>query len=345
MLGPQGGNFMFKFRLYSLLFLSLFFISSKFLSAQVLLGDQNVEANLDSHNVGHAEAFQVAAVASTPLNSLVVYVDQQSTASQIAIGLYDDIGGQPSTLLTQATFTPQTNAWNMVNVPTALLTGGTNYWIAVMGLRSGRAYFRTSSNTCNSVGSFLNQSTLPNTWSTQRTYGDCLLSAYGTSTVSVGSVFVSPSSVTLSVDATQQFTATVTGMTNTAVSWSATGGSISQNGLYTAPGTAGTYTVTATSIADPTQFNNATVTVTAPLQHMVTLTWTDITTPTVIGYNAYRATQPNGPYTIINTVLVASATYDDLNVQSGQTFYYVVTAVDSSGAESVYSNQAVAVVP
>src|SRR5215467_6276165 len=33
-LGPQGGNFMFKFRLYSLLFLSLFFISSKFLSAQ-----------------------------------------------------------------------------------------------------------------------------------------------------------------------------------------------------------------------------------------------------------------------------------------------------------------------
>jgi fibronectin type 3 domain-containing protein len=32
-------------------------------------------------------------------------------------------------------------------------------------------------------------------------------------------------------------------------------------------------------------------------------------------------------------------------VQSGQTYYYVVTAVDTSGAESVYSNQVQAIVP
>ena len=229
--------------------------------------------------------------------------------------------------------------------PPVLLTQSTSYWIAVLGVGTGRVYFRTSGNNCNSVGSSPNQPALPDTWSTQRSYGGCLLSAYGTSAVSVSSVSISPTSVTLSANATQQFTATVTGMTNTAVSWSATGGSISPSGLYTAPGTAGTYMVTATSVADPTQFDTASVTVTAPIQHSVTLNWTYSTTPTVIGYNVYRATQPNGSYAVINTGLVASATYDDLNVQSGQTYYYVATAVDSSGVESVYSNQATAMVP
>ena len=336
---------MFNFRVYALVFISFLSISSNFVSAQVLLGDQNVEANIDSHNAGRVEAFQVGAFASAPLNSLVLYVDQQSTASQITIGLYDDLGGQPSTLLTQATFTPQPNTWNMVNVPPVLLTQSTSYWIAVLGVGTGRAYFRASDNNCNSVGSAPNQATLPDTWSTQRFYGGCLLSAYGTSAVSVSSVSISPTSVTLPANATQQFTATVIGMTNTAVSWSATGGSISPSGLYTAPGTAGTYMVTATSVVDPTQFSTASVTVPAPIQHWVTLNWTYSTTPTVIGYNVYRATQPNGPYAMINTGLVASATYDDLNVQSGQTYYYVATAVDSSGVESVYSNQASAVVP
>ncbi len=62
---------------------------------------------------------------------------------------------------------------------------------------------------------------------------------------------------------TQQFTATVTGTTNTAVTWSATGGSISSSGLYTAPSTAGTYTVKVTSVADNTKSASATITVSA----------------------------------------------------------------------------------
>jgi len=334
-----------KSKLYLLVFLWYLFISSKLLSAQVLLGDQNVEATLDSHNIGRAEAFQVTPVTTAALNSLVLYVDQQSSASQISVGLYDDAGGQPSTLLTQATFTPQANAWNMVNVPTVLVNQGSNYWLVVLGLGGGRVYFRTTGNNCNSVGSSPNLTTLPNMWSTQRTYGGCLLSAYGTGAISVSSVSISPNSITLPVNATQQFTATVTGITNPAVSWSATGGSISMTGLYTAAATAGTYTVTATSMVDPTQFSTASVTVTPPVQYSVTLTWNYNTTPTVVGYNVYRASQQNGPYTIINTALIASAAYDDLNVQSGQTYYYVATAVDNNGVESTYSNEAVAVVP
>jgi hypothetical protein len=76
------------------------------------------------------------------------------------------------------------------------------------------------------------------------------------------SVSISPASTSLLVGGTQQFTATVTGTSNTSVTWSATAGTISSGGRYTAPSTAGTYTVRATSVADPTKSAPATVNVT-----------------------------------------------------------------------------------
>src|SRR5260370_32634136 len=61
----------------------------------------------------------------------------------------------------------------------------------------------------------------------------------------------------------QKCAATVSGTTNNAVTWSATGGSISSGRLYTAPSTAGAYTVKATSMADNTKSASATITVSA----------------------------------------------------------------------------------
>ncbi|MBU8898884.1 chitinase [Corallococcus sp. M34] len=79
-------------------------------------------------------------------------------------------------------------------------------------------------------------------------------------------VSVSPASLTLQAGQTGQFTATVAGSTNTAVTWSvqegAAGGAVTAAGLYTAPVTAGTYHVVATSQADPSKSASATVTVT-----------------------------------------------------------------------------------
>lgn len=80
----------------------------------------------------------------------------------------------------------------------------------------------------------------------------------------VVTVSVSPSSVTLNSGATQQFSASVSGNSNTAVSWSVVesgGGSISASGLYTAPASAGTYHVLATSQADKSKTAQATVVV------------------------------------------------------------------------------------
>jgi hypothetical protein len=82
-----------------------------------------------------------------------------------------------------------------------------------------------------------------------------------------------------------------------------------------------------------------------PAQHSVTLSWNASSSSSVVGYNIYRSGQSGGPYTKINSALDPSTTDVDTNVQSGSTYYYVVTAVDSSGRESVFSNQTTAVIP
>jgi hypothetical protein len=81
---------------------------------------------------------------------------------------------------------------------------------------------------------------------------------------------------------------------------------------------------------------------TPPPQHSVDLTWNSSTN--AVGYNVYRGTASGGPYLIVNS-LDASTAFTDNNVTAGQTYYYVVTAVDGSSNESGYSNQAVAVIP
>jgi fibronectin type 3 domain-containing protein len=64
----------------------------------------------------------------------------------------------------------------------------------------------------------------------------------------------------------------------------------------------------------------------------------------IVGYNVYRGTVSGGPYAKL-TSLDTGVTFSDSAVSAGQTYYYVVTAVDSTGTESLYSNQAQAVVP
>ena len=82
----------------------------------------------------------------------------------------------------------------------------------------------------------------------------------------------------------------------------------------------------------------------AQAQHTVALSWNGSGSG-VAGYNVYRGAAHGGPYTQINSGLDASTTYTDDSVQSGQTYYYVTTAVNESGAESSYSNEAQGVIP
>jgi len=76
----------------------------------------------------------------------------------------------------------------------------------------------------------------------------------------------------------------------------------------------------------------------------VLLSW-QASTSKVAGYNVYRSLQSGGPYSKINAVLDAATSYTDASVAMGQTYYYVVAAVNASGEESKYSNQTQAVIP
>jgi len=115
---------------------------------------------------------------------------------------------------------------------------------------------------------------------------------FNTATVTIiqaVSVSVSPTTPQVATGATQQFVATVTGNSNTAVTWSVTGGgcsgaacgTITTGGLYTAPAgvpNPALVSVTATSVVDPTKSATAAVTVVPPIA--VTISPTSATVPT-----------------------------------------------------------------
>jgi hypothetical protein len=81
------------------------------------------------------------------------------------------------------------------------------------------------------------------------------------------------------------------------------------------------------------------------IAHSAALTWTASTSTGVVGYNVYRGTQTGGPYTKLTASPVAVTSYTDTGVQAGANYYYVVTAVNSTGQESTYSNQVLATIP
>ncbi len=82
----------------------------------------------------------------------------------------------------------------------------------------------------------------------------------------VVAVAVSPPSASINSCRSVNFVATVSGTSNTAVTWTvqegSAGGTVTAAGVYTAPSTAGTYHVVATSQADSTKSAVATVVVT-----------------------------------------------------------------------------------
>ena len=106
----------------------------------------------------------------------------------------------------------------------------------------------------------------------------------------------------------------------------------------------GTVTVTSNAAGSPATISLSGTGVT-PTSYSVALAW-DASTSTVVGYYVYRSTTSGTGYAKLNASSSATGlTYTDTTVQDGTTYYYVTTAVDSSGTESSYSNQAQAIIP
>ncbi len=162
---------------------------------------------------------------------------------------------------------------------TATVTGSTN--TAVTWSISGTGCTGAACGAISANGLYTAPAVVPNPNTvtvSAASQADGKKSATSTVTISapaVVAVQVSPLTASVAPQETQAFTATVTGTTNTAVTWSVSGsgcsgnacGTIDGSGIYTAPATApnpNTVTVTATSQADNTKSASAAVTIEAP---------------------------------------------------------------------------------
>ena len=85
-----------------------------------------------------------------------------------------------------------------------------------------------------------------------------------TTAPSATSIVVSPATAAVAASGQTQFTASIQGVTSgNSVTWTATIGTITTTGIFTAPAKGGTGTITATSVVDPTKSTTVAVTVAA----------------------------------------------------------------------------------
>ena len=64
------------------------------------------------------------------------------------------------------------------------------------------------------------------------------------------------------------------------------------------------------------------------------LSWAISPETDIAGYNVYRGDQESTPGTRLNTELLLTPAFRDMNIQPGHRYFYSVTAVDRTGNES-----------
>jgi hypothetical protein len=174
--------------------------------------------------------------------------------------------------------------------------------------------------------------------------------AFGT--VTIGAKSTVPATVTNSG------TASVT-ISNVSIAGAGFGASGVSTGQILAPGQSASLSVTFTPSTTTGVTGNVTITSNATnsptavsltgsglqtVSHDVVLSWNVSTSP-VIGYNVYRGQVSGGPYTKVTSAPVSVTSDVDSTVQSGSTYYYTVTSIDSSNMESGFSNETSAIIP
>ena len=134
---------------------------------------------------------------------------------------------------------------------------------------------------------------------------------------------------------------------NDNVSWlTVSPGSGSNNSTLTASvNTAGlaagshTGSITVSAAGFPSKTVAVTLTVSAPTTSSATLAWNANAESDLAGYKVYRATASGGYGVPIATLQGNVTNYLAAGLQSGTTYFFVITAYDSTGNESVRSNE------
>jgi hypothetical protein len=147
-------------------------------SADTLIGNASVQSGTDSNDDGVAEAFPFTASASGKATEASVFIDSDSAATGLVVGLYSDSSGAPGTLLGQGwTSSPISGGWNTLSFPWVSISAGTRYWLALLGT-GGQLKFRDdhTDGSCQSVTSDPT-SVLPSSFGASW-WDSCSVSAY-----------------------------------------------------------------------------------------------------------------------------------------------------------------------
>ncbi|MGA8150076.1 MAG: choice-of-anchor D domain-containing protein [Terriglobales bacterium] len=162
----------------------------------------------------------------------------------------------------------------------------------------------------------------------------------GTSAAQTGTLTASGASVTISSASSSNSEFSLSGLSFPLKL--AAGQSVSFTATF-APQTTGSASANLAFSSNATSAATATLAGSGIPPYSVSLSW-DASTSEVAGYNVYRGGKTGGPYTKVFTMDL-NTSYTDGTVASGNTYYYVTTAVSSAGQESGYSNQVKAVIP
>lgn len=259
--------------------------------------------------------------------------------------------GTASLTISQATVSGTGFSISGLTTPATIATGGSTTFNVAFSPTTGGAVSGSVSLVSNAAGSPL---AIPLSGTG---VAPTLTLGASTSSIAFGNVTVggnSSQSVTLTNSGNSTVTIGTVGTTGAGFSASGVGagqmigaGQTATLSVAFAPASAATVsgTVTVTSNATNSPINiSLSGTGTQTVAHSVSLSWT-ASTSTVVGYNVYRSTISGGPYTMITSSAVPGTIYTDNAVQAGVTYFYVVTAVDSNGNESAFSNEASVTVP
>jgi hypothetical protein len=171
-------------------------------------------------------------------------------------------------------------------------------------------------------------------------------------TLGLGSVVAGSSATASGTLTATDGSVTVTGATSNSTSFTvgglslpttiAAGQSVSFSVTFSPP-VAGSATAKLifTSDATPSTITEAlSGTGAAASTHSVNLSWAGSTSPSISGYNVYRAAYSAscGPFNKINAVVNTGTLYTDAAVANGGSYCYAATTLDSSNQESSYSN-------
>jgi hypothetical protein len=237
-------------------------------------------------------------------------------------------------------------------VQTATSTG-TTYGDSGLSPNTAYAYRVRATDAAGNLGAYSNTGSATTTFQTAPTSGTLTISpsslsfgnvTVGTTSSKTATFTASTAAVTISAATTTNQEFTLSGLTLPATIAAGKSISVGVNFKPTSSGSTSTrFSVTGNEQNSPVAFT-ASGSGVATIQHTVGLTWLP-SASAVVGYNIYRGIATGGPYSKVNSSLIVTTSYSDATVKSGTSYFYVTTAVDSSGAESSKSNEVRAVIP